>query len=417
MDPLFVQHSLLSLGLGFMIGLQREMHLIYTHKAKDFGGARTFAMIALFGYLSAWLSVYSPYFLIISAAIAGLLLIAAYIVNSMSAAEKGATTEFAALITYISGIMLHFVSPLFPVFIIITVLFLLNIKEKIQEYEQTIAKQDLSAAILFMMMTFVILPILADETIDPWGMFNLYRIWIMVVLVAGISFFGYIAIRFLGTSNGIGLAGLFGGLVSSTAVAMSMARRLHENATLVKNLAIGITLASSMMLIRAGIETLVINPRLFEKLLIPIIIGSLSGFAYIGYLYFTSRREKIDQKVEFKNPFDLKEALLMGLVFGATLALISIADDYAGKIGVYAVSVVSGLADVDAIILSLSSLANNGLDDTTAFYGILIAIATNSLMKALLVLFFGDKKLFMYVFNYYLISIGTFGLTAVLFSN
>jgi len=267
-----------------------------------------------------------------------------------------------------------------------------------------------------MMMTFVILPLLSDEPIDPWGLLNLYRIWIMVVLVAGISFFGYIAIRFLGTSHGIGLAGLFGGLISSTAVAMSMARRLHENSILVKNLAIGITLASSMMLIRAGIETLVINPALFDRLLFPIIFGSIGGFAYIGYLYITSRHEKIDQKIEFKNPFDLKEALFMGIVFGATLALISLADDYAGKIGVYAVSMVSGVADVDAIILSLSSLANNGLNETTAFYGIIIAITTNTVMKALLVLFLGNRQLFVYVFNYYFISIGIFALSALIMS-
>jgi len=110
MDPLFVQNSFLAMGLGFMIGLQREMHVIYSHKTKDFGGARTFALIGLFGYLSSWFSAYSTYFLIVSASIAGLLLISAYVVNSLSVAEKGATTEFAALITYLSGTMLFFVS-------------------------------------------------------------------------------------------------------------------------------------------------------------------------------------------------------------------------------------------------------------------------------------------------------------------
>ncbi|WP_310439247.1 MgtC/SapB family protein [Sulfuricurvum sp.] len=414
MEPLFIQNSILSLVLGFLIGLQREMHTIYSHKVQDFGGARTFSMIALFGYLSAWFSAFSPYFFLIASVMMGLLLIAAYIVNSISIPEKGATTEFAALVTFVIGGMLNFSLPIFSVFITIIVLFVLNIKDTVKEYEQTITKKDLAAAILFMIMTFVILPILPDHPIDPMGLINLYRIWIMVVLVAGISFFGYIAIRILGATHGIVVAGIFGGLVSSTAVAMSMARRVHENGFLVKNLTLGIILASSMMLIRAGIEMWVINPVLTKEFILPIVIGSLAGYGYIGMLYFSSKPEEIPQNIEFKNPFSIKEALIMGLVFGATLALITLSNRYVGDMGVYAVAIVSGIADVDAIILSLSSLAKNGLNATTAQYAILIAIISNSFAKAVLVLFFGNVVLFRLVLIYYLISVGVFTATALL---
>lgn len=414
MEPLFIQNSILSLVLGFLIGLQREMHTIYSNKTQDFGGARTFSMISLFGYLSAWFSTFFPYFFLIASVMMGLLLIAAYIVNSVSIAEKGATTEFAALVTFVIGGMLNYTLPIFAVFITIIVLFVLNIKDTVREYEQTITKKDLSAAILFMIMTFVILPILPDRAIDPMGLVNLYRIWVMVVLVAGISFFGYIAIRILGSTRGIGVAGLFGGLVSSTAVAMSMARRVHENGFLAKNLALGIALASSMMLIRAGLEMWVINPAITRLFIIPIAVGSLFGYGYIAMLYFTSKRENISQNIEFKNPFDLKEALVMGVVFGATLALITLSNRYVGDMGVYAVALISGIADVDAIILSLSSLAKNGLNPSTAQYGILIAIISNTLAKAALVLFFGKFPLFRFVLIYYFISIGTFTITALI---
>jgi uncharacterized membrane protein (DUF4010 family) len=414
MDPLFIQNSILSLVLGFLIGLQREMHTIYSNKIQDFGGARTFSMISLFGYLSAWMNTFSPYFLLISSVVMGILLIAAYIVNSVSISEKGATTEFAALVSFVIGSMINFSAPIFSVFITIIVLFVLNIKDSVREYEQTITKKDLSAAILFMIMTFVILPILPDRAIDPMGLVNLYRIWFMVVLVAGISFFGYIAIRVLGSTNGIGIAGLFGGLVSSTAVAMSMARRVHENGLLTKNLALGIALASSMMLIRAGLEMWVINPEITRLFIIPIVVGSLCGYGYIATLYFTSKRESIPQNIEFKNPFDLKEALVMGVVFGATLALISLSNRYVGDMGVYAVALVSGIADVDAIVLSLSSLAKNGLNPTTAHYAILIAIVSNTLAKSALVLFFGKIALFRFVVTYYLISVGAFTTTVLI---
>lgn len=414
MDPLFIQNSILSLVLGFLIGLQREMHTIYSHKAQDFGGARTFSMIALFGFLSSWLSTFFPYLFLITAGVIGLLLIAAYTVNSISSPDKGSTTEVAALITFIIGAMLNFTPPIFPVFIAIMILSILNLKDTIQEYQQAITKQDLGAAILFLVMTFVILPILPDKAIDPLGLVNLYRIWIMVVLVAGISYFGYIAIRLLGSTHGIGAAGLFGGLVSSTAVAMSMARRVHENGYLAKNLAIGITLASSMMLIRAGLEIWVINPDLTRPFILPIIVGSLTGYGYIGMLYFTSKREDIPQNIEFRNPFDLKEALVMGLLFGATLALIELANRYVGDSGVYAVAAVSGIADVDAIVLSLSSLAKNGLSSATAHHAILIAILSNTFAKMALVFFLGAVPLFRFVFVYYVLSIGAFITTALI---
>lgn len=414
MEPILIQNSVLALVLGFLIGLQREMHVIYANKTKDFGGARTFSMIALFGYLASWFSSYSPYFLAVAGAVTGLLLIAAYLINSFSAPDKGATTEFSALVTFLIGAMLPYVPTIFPVFLTMVVLFILNLKDKIQEYEQTLTKKDLSAAILFMIMTFAILPIIPDRAIDAGGYINLYRIWIMVVLVAGISFIGYIAIRFFGATHGIVAAGLMGGLVSSTAVAMSMARRVHENGFLAKNLAIGIALASSMMLIRAGFEMWVINPPLLTPFILPIGAGSVAGFIYIGMLYLTTQREPITQDIAFKNPFDLKEALLMGVIFGITLALIKVANQHAGDMGVYAVASLSGVADVDAIILSLSSLAKNSLQATTAHYAIIIAIITNTLAKTALVLFLGNATLFRFVFTYYLISIGTFSITAMM---
>lgn len=416
MDSLFIQNSILSLVLGFILGLQREMHIIYSNKSKDFGGARTFSMISLFGFLSGWFSAYVPHLLPVTAAILGLLLIAAYVVNSMAAADKGATTEFAALVTFIVGAMIAFIPVIYPVFIAMIVLFVLNIKDKIQEYEQGLTKKDLSAAILFMVMTFAVLPILPDHAIDPYGLVNLHRIWVMVVLVAGISFFGYIAIRFWGTGYGIGIAGLFGGLISSTAVAMSMARRIHENLELEKMLAVGIALASAMMLLRAVFEIWILNPSLARTFILPVAVGTLGGIAYIALLFFTARREPIRQEIEFTNPFSLKEALLMGLLFGATLAFIKIANDRIGDVGVYAVALLSGVADVDAIILSLSSLAKNGLNPSTAHNAVVIAIVTNSLVKAGIVLVLGNARLFRRVLFYYAASAGLFALTALTYA-
>lgn len=407
MDMLIFQNVIIAMVLGFAIGLQREMNILYFNRKEDFGGARTFSIIGLMGYLSAWLSTYVPHYFIVATLVLGALLIGAYIVNS-DPKEKGVTTEFSAVLTFMIGGILVFYPPMFPVFVGIVILFVLNIKDKIKQYEKAIEKKDLSAAIIFLMMTFVVLPILPDRAIDIWGYLNLYKIWLMVVLVAGISFFGYIAVRFIGPTHGIRLAGFFGGLVSSTAVALSMGRRGKENPSLSKDLALGVILACSIMLIRALIEIYVINTALAMKLLIPVIVATIFGYAYILYLFFTVKTETIIQEITFKNPFELNEALILGLIFGVVLALVKFSDHLFGDLGVYFVSFVAGIADIDAVVLSLASFVKTDLSSTTALNAIITAIVANSITKLALVAFLGNRVMAYYVGIYFVIMLTTF---------
>lgn len=407
MNTLVFQNIILSIVLGLLIGLQREMNILYSNRQKDFGGARTFAMIGLIGYLSALLNSHIPFFLIIATIVLGALLIGAYIVNS-SPTENGMTTEFSALIVFLAGVMLAFERAMLSVFIVIVILFILNLKEKIQTYEKVIEKEDLSAAILFLVMSFVILPLFPNHPLDPWDYFNFYQIWMMVVLVAGISFLGYIAIRVIGLKHGIGLAGFVGGLVSSTAVSLSFARRAKESPTLSKNLAIGICLACSIMLIRLFAEIAVINAELARSILMPVCIASLLGYTFLGYLYFTASKDNIVQETTFKNPFKLSEALVLGLFFGAVIVLIKFADTYSGNSGVYVVSFFAGIADTDAIALSLASLAQNGLASNTAINALMLAMIANSLVKFAITLILGTRTIALYLGAYLLITMGTF---------
>ena len=414
MDLDFIQNIVLSIVLGSLIGLQREMHIIYSQKERDFGGTRTFAIVSLLGFLSGWINKIYPYAFIVFVTMFSLMLIAAYIINSLSSSHKGTTTEFAAMVVFLIGAMLNFSTQLLAVLLTIVVMFLLNLKEKIQDYEKNITKEDFSAAVFFLLMTFVILPLIPNEHIDPFGLINLFKIWMMVVVVSGISFFGYIAIKVLKTKNGIAIAGFFGGLISSTAVAMSMSRKIHENAFLAKNLAIAIALASSMMFIRADLILWAFSPVLAKSLTIPFVIGLLVGQAYIIFLYFGTKYENIPNDVEFKNPYDLKEALFMGLVFGFVLAIVELTDKYSGSYGVYAVSFISGIADVDAIILSLSSFADSGINMNVTYNAIVVAIVSNTIAKSVLVAIFGNKAVFKEVFIYYLLSVGSFAISSIL---
>lgn len=407
MDTLVFQNIIISIVLGFAIGLQREMNIFYANRKKDFGGARTFSMICLIGYLSAWITSFVPFFLLFATLVLGALLIGAYLVNS-TPTENGITTEFSAFVTFLAGAMLAFESATLPVFVAIVVLFVLNLKDKIQQYAKVIEKKDLSAAILFLLMTFVILPIFPDHTIDPWGYFNLYKIWLMVVLVAGISFFGYIAVRMIGTTHGIGMAGFFGGLVSSTAVSLSLGRKSKENPLLSKNLALGVSLACSIMLIRILVEMYIINPDIAKKILLPVFISSVVGYIFIGYLFITVRKETIIEETVFQNPFKLSEALILGLLFGLVIALIKFANETFGDSGVYVISFISGSVDIDTVALSLASFGKNGIGSITVLNALLLAVFANSLVKFTIVALLGTRVMAQYVGLYLLLTISTF---------
>ncbi len=407
MDTLVFQKILIAMFFGFAIGLQREMKILYEHKKNDFGGARTFSMIGLLGYVSAWINVHVPFFLLISTLVLGIFLVTVYIVNS-TPDENGITTEISALVTFCAAAMLVYEKETLAVFVAIVLLFILNSKDQIKKYAKVIEKKDLSAAIIFAMMTFVVLPILPDKTIDPWGYLNLHNIWLMVILVAGISFFGYIAVRAIGTTRGIGLTGFFGGLASSTAVTLSLGRQGKNSPTLSKNLSIGISLACSIMLVRVYFEMLIINPDLANQILIPVIVATIGGYIFIGFLIFTAKKETIVSETTFKNPFKLSEALMLGFIFGMVIVLIKFANNTFGDSGIYVVSFIAGSADVDAVVLSMASFAKTGIPSITVLNAIVLAIVSNSITKFAIVAFLGNRTITLYVGGFLLISLSTF---------
>lgn len=407
METLVFQNAFIAIVLGLIIGFQREMNLFYANRPKDFAGARTFALIGLSGYLSALLNQSIPFFLLIVTLVFGALLISAYILNR-TPIEAGMTTEFSALVVFLSCALLVYQPPISSVFVIISTLFILNLKEKIQSYEKVIEKKDVNAVILFLMMSCVILPLAPDKALDPWGYINVYHIWLMVVLVAGISFLGYILVRLIGVKHGIGLAGFLGGIVSSTAVALSYARRAREAPSFSKNLALGISLACSIMLFRILVETYIVNTDLAKGIAMPVGIASFIGYIYLACLYQSTHQENLQQETSFKNPFSLNEALILGVFFGAMMALVHISHQVFGNAGVYLISTIAGLGDTDAIAISLASLANKEIPLQTASYALILAILSNSLVKALLVLIIGTRTAFYYVGGYLFITLGSF---------
>jgi uncharacterized membrane protein (DUF4010 family) len=392
---------LLSVIIGFIIGLQRELHNLYKNES-DLAGARTFALVSLIGYLSTYLN-FNPFYGIIG------LIIMGYYLNSKDKTSKGITTEISLITTYLLGMLLHKNIEI-TIFLSVLVVTLLNMKSKLTNYESYISKKDLNATVTFLLITFIVLPILPNQYIDKFNLINPYQLWIFVVLLSGLSFLGYILNKIWG-KRGIYLAGIIGGLASSTAVTITFSQKSKINPTLSKHTAIAISLANSIMLLRVFLWVMIFNINIAKQLAIPFIIAFIIGFLYIFSLVKKNIYTKNETKMEFKNPLELWESLKYGLLFGLIFAGVKVAHQYFGDSGTLIVSFLAGITDVDAITISLSKYALNGLNENIAIWGILIATFTNQLAKLSYSYFVGSRENFKYFAIFNILIIITLGVS------
>jgi len=412
MDYAQIQSLLIALAIGFLIGMQRT--LAYPKAGKgNFAGTRTFALIALTGYLSGWLQKQLPgTYLVIGVGLM-LLLAITYTLKIIRTGHWGMTTHIAALLTYLLGLLVWAGEPTYAIFIGVIVIILLEVKPRLQALERHIGMTDIHAVTLLLVMSFVILPVLPDRMVDPWHVFNPYKTWMMAVIIAGISFVGYVAIKLLGQKHGVFLTGAAGGLISSTAVSITLAQMFQKQWDVINNYAGGIAIACTFMYLRVLFEAFVIDPTLAWHLA-PAYLGAAgTGLLFSGWLYRHAKEERIalTNNALAHNPLQLSEAIKFGLLFGIIYGAIALVQTRYGNLGVYLVSFFSGLTDVDAITLSLSQMAQEGkLTAAAAMYGIALASATNSVVKLGIVFVLGGRRLGGRMALYFLITLGAMGL-------
>jgi len=384
-----------ALLLGGLIGLERES-FIQLEKQKRFGGVRTFSLIAFLGALSVFISSYSMTLFYIL--VAGFLLVVgvAYYVSAMNTKNISALPSIVALIVFFIGYLSGQQQFWIATFIALVVFAIIHFRETWHTFAKKVKKEELYSAVKFIIVTLLILPILPDKGYGPFEVFNPFIIWLMVVFISGISFVSYIAIKLIGPKRGIGLTGFLAGLISSTAVTLSFSEQSKANKKVINPYIFGVVIASSAVFFRILVEVFVLNNELFFMMIIPFVVMGITGT--IGAIYYWKKEDKAGKKkiaktpLKLKSPFQLSPALKFGLLFGAILFLSKISLVYLGSQGIYLTSVVSGIADTDAITVSLSRLsAMKELDLNTAMLGITIATMTNVVFKGGVFYFLGNR--------------------------
>ncbi|MEX2143699.1 MAG: MgtC/SapB family protein [Anaerolineales bacterium] len=383
------------LAIGFFIGLQREFQHGGVGRTIP-AGERTFALITLSGALAAMASEQFDQPLIFFGLLlsVGLLVVVGYVFKAQRG-HFGMTTEAAILVSVLLGGLCYWGFVGLAVAIGVATTVLLSIKWETDKLVEALTRQDIIAALQFAAITAIILPVLPNESLlpAPFDVLNPFQIWLMVVFISGISFLGYLLIKLTGSQNGIGATGVLGGLVSSTAVTLSFARRSIKESKVVLALAVGISAAWAIMFARIIFQIAVIHSELLSLAWLPLVASGLAGFVFAAYLII-SQRSAGRGRVEFSNPFDLGEALRFGLLYAFILVIARSAQLYMGDQGVLLSSFVSGLADVNAITISLAQLSKDGiLSLQVAAQGVVIAAITNTLFKGLIVFRLGSPSL------------------------
>lgn len=374
---------------GLLIGLERERKR--ETRGSIFAGIRTFPLIALLGAICGQLSREVGNIVVaLGLAVLGLLLGLAY--WRTSAGEKvGGTSEVAALVTFGLGVLAGLDHLTVAIAGAVIVTGVLSLRDELHQLSQAVSREDLFATVQFAAVSLLILPLVPDRPLGPWGVWNPHTIWLQVVLISGISFVGYLAAKLVGTARSIGLGGILGGLVSSTAVTLSYSKRSRSNPALGPILAVGVLLASAVMAVRILILLSVAAPTLVVPALLPFATLFVVSLAACALVYRSSKKQEVGE-LAMKNPFELKTALQFALVFAVILLLAQAAEIYLGEGGVYLASIVAGFARPDAMALTLGQQTQGGLEPVVAVRGLTLAVVSNTLFKAGLALSVGHER-------------------------
>ena len=386
LDLATLQNFAIAILIGALIGIEREKR---RETETTIGGIRTFVLLATLGAVGGFLSTQfeSVWPLLIVVIVAGITVVAGFLIDADDREGRiGLITELAGIaVTLLAGLAtLNY--PLLAVCLGIIVAALLAYKTPLHGLIDRIGWDDIFAGLRLLIASFIILPLLPDRTVDPWDALNPRKLWLLVVMISGLSMIGYVATRWLGPGRGTVITGLTGGLASSTAATLAFSRQSKDNdgAPAAQMLAIGTLIAWAVMFARVMVISFAVYPALLRELAVPMTAMGLACLASAGVLLWRQRSGAASSKaveIAVSTPFTLTQAAKFGLLFAAILLVVKIVSDLDLPGGLYVVAALAGLTDVDAISLSMAQHARGGAM-LVATIAIVIATLANTAVKA-----------------------------------
>lgn len=377
---------ILSLSLGALIGIERERK----GKGEHIEGMRTFMLVSFLATLSSYFAEFlnSIWIIFIAFSFVGILTAFGYLSKTRKK-HFGLTTEIAFLLTFMIGLIVY--SDNYPYLLSISsgiaLTLILASKGRMHHFAKHLKEGEIWNAIAFAVITFVILPVLPNQLF--LNFFNPFLVWLSIVLVLSISFVGYIAVKVFGVRRGIAVTGALGGLASSTAVTVAMSEDTKKFPKIFNSAAFAIALASSTMFLRMLAIDFVVNANVAINLIIPLVVLGVLGYFFSFSMW---KKSKI-QKINLNSPLSFKSAFSFGVFFIIVFLISRLAENFLGSAGILIFAFLAGLVEVDAINISLATLALSSLSPLTAVQGILLAGIANTVSKWGLSKFMGTADL------------------------
>jgi uncharacterized membrane protein (DUF4010 family) len=396
-----ILNLLLAFGLGLIIGLQREW------SKNDIAGIRTFPLVVVFGTLTGILAERTGGWTVAAAlvAVAAMLVVGNLAGIRAGSTDPGLTTEAAVLVMFAVGVAVSYglVAPA----IVVTggVAVLLQWKRELHDFVARIEEAELRAVSRLVVIGLVILPALPNRDFGPYGVLNPFEVWLMVVLIVGISLAAYVTYRLFGAKVGVMSTGLLGGLISSTATTLTYSQKAKQEGGYRGVASAVIVLASTSVFGRVLFEVAAVAPGVLPKVAAPL-LAMTALMAFLAWLALKRQQREPPPLPDQDPPSTLGTAIVFGLLYAVVLLAVAAARQYLGQSGLYAVAAVSGLTDVDAITLSISRLIDSGsVDAETGWRLILVGALANLGFKGAIVLAIGGMELFRAVLPYFVAAL------------
>jgi uncharacterized membrane protein (DUF4010 family) len=378
----------LALGIGLLMGIEREFSKVQEEEHhRLFAGVRTFSIVSVLGYLSMFLEEQLGIWVFI-AAFLGVIILTGISYFKANAEDQGTTTEFALNVCFLLGALVYTKSYHMAVTGAVLVTALLGFKIKIHAFVGRLDLKEISAILIFIITTALVLPLLPNQDIGPYGIFNLYKIWLIVAIFMALNFIAYFLSKFFDQKNSVLLTGIIGGFASSTATSWFFSRKSgrSEKGGILETAAI--VFASSIMFPRLLIWLVILNFELLKILWLPLVIISIIG---IGAGYWITRKDTgtTEQAPAKGSPINFKEAFFFAAIYVVIKLLVAYTDDEFGDTGVWIAAGISGLTDIDAITISMANFGKLKI----AAIAILIGAFSNTLVKYAFCLIFGNSNM------------------------
>jgi len=385
----------LALAVGALIGLERGWHEREAPEGLRVAGARTFCISALLGAVASLLAQdYGPLFVAVAFAAFAATMIAFRLRLTGESHDYGVTTVITGFLTFSFGamVMQGYVAAASASAVVLVLI--LGLKPVVHEWVRKVSYEELIATFKLLAISVVILPVLPNERMGPWDAFNPFEFWLLVVMISLISFLGYLILRLTGDGRGIILGGLAGGLLSSTAVAVSFSRRAREDNKAELVYAAGIVAASAVMFLRLAVVTGAVAPALLPVLALPLAAGLVVGLGGAHVLWRRSGAgAKAAGELTLSNPLELGTAIRFGVLLAVIMVAARAVEATVGPKALYALAALSGLADVDAIALTLAQMTRTGLALALAAGAIILAALVNTGVKIAICFIAGTARL------------------------